>query len=103
MLGNFTHSSPPGYRTFFSTPIPCQGHHGGIAIFVHSDVLFLPQQLHTPLHAVAVKVFLGRFYTLCSLYLPPGVPVVRPDLDGQAHVLPSPFLVLGDYNGRHLL
>ena len=103
MLGDFTHSSPPGYRTFFSTPIPGQGHHGGNAIFVRSDVPFDPQQLHTPLQAFAVKVFLGRFSTLCSLYLPSGVPVVRPDLDGLARVLPSPFLLLGYYNGRHPL
>ena len=78
MLGDFTHSSPSGYRAFFSTLIPGQGHHAGTAIFVHSNVPFVPQQLHTPLQAVAVKVFLGRFYTLCSLYLPPGVPVVWP-------------------------
>ena len=70
MVRDFTHSSPPGYRAFFSTPIPGQGHHGDTAIFVRSDVPFVPQQLHTPLQAVAVKVFLGRFYTLCSLYLP---------------------------------
>ena len=103
MLGDFTHSSPPGYRAFFSTPIPGQGHHGGTAIFVRSDIPFVPHQLHTPLQAVAVKVFLGRFYTLCSLYLPPGVSVVRPDLDSLASVLPFPFLLLGDYNGGHLL
>ena len=103
MLGDFTHSGPPGYRAFFSTPIPDQGHHGGTAIFVRSDVPFVPQQLHTPLQAVAVKIFLGRFYTLCSLYLPTGVPVVGPDLDDLARLLPSPFLLLGDYNGRHPL
>ena len=77
MLGDFTHSSPHGYRAFFSTPIPGQGQHGGTAIFVRSDVPFVPQQLYTPLQAVTVKVFLGKFYTLCSLYLPPGVPFVK--------------------------
>ena len=95
MLGDFTHSSPPGYRAFFSTYIPGQGHHGGTAIFVRSDIPFVSQQLHSSLQAVVVKVFLGRFYTLCSLYLPPGVPVVRPDLDDLARFLPSPFLLLG--------
>ena len=71
MLGDFTQLSSPGYRAFFSIPIPGQGHHGCTAIFVRSDVPFVSQQLHTPLQAVAVKVFLGRFYTLCSLYFPP--------------------------------
>ena len=81
MLGDFTYSSPPGYRAFFSIPVPGQDHHGGTAIFIRSEVPFVPQQIHTRLQAVAVKVFLGSFYTLCSFYLPPGVPVVRPDLD----------------------
>ena len=73
MLGDFTYSNPPGYRALFSTSFPDQGHHGGTAIFVRSDVPFVAQQLYIPLQAVAVKVFLGRFYTLCSIYLPPGV------------------------------
>ena len=86
MLGYFTHISPPGYRAFIGTPIPGQGHHAGTTIFVRPDVPFVLQQLHTPLQAV--KVFLDRFYTLCSLYLSPDVPVVRPDLDGLARVFP---------------
>ena len=103
MLGDSTHPSPPGYRAFFSTPIPGQGHHGGTAIFVRSDVPFVTLQLRSPLQAVGVKVFLGRFYSLCSLYLPPGAPVDRRDLHDLVHELPSPFLLLGDFNGRHPL
>lgn len=103
MLGDLSHCSPPGYRSFFSKPFPGQGHHGGTAILLRNDVPFVSQQLRTPVQAVAVKVFLGRFYTLCSLYLPPGVPVVKPDLVALAHELSSPFLILGDFNGRHPL
>ena len=103
MLEDFTHLSPPGYRAFFSTPISGQGHHGGTTIFICSDVPLVPQQLDILLQAVAVKVFLGRFYTLYSFYLPPSIPVVRPNLDSLAHVLPSPFLLLGDYNSCHPL
>ena len=103
MLGDQSHSSPPGYRGFFSSPIPGQGHHGGTAIFVRTDIPFIPVPLQSPLQAVAVKVYLGKFYSLCSLYLPPGAPVARQDLDGLAQALPSPFLLLGDYNGRHPL
>ena len=103
MLGDATHSSPPGYRAFYSTPIDGQGHHGGTAIFVRTDVPSVPLQLQSPIQAVAAKVFLDRFYTICSIYLPPGAPVERLDLDALAHDLPSPFLLLGDFNGRHPL
>lgn len=103
MLGDYPHYSPPGYRSFLSTYIPGQGHHGGTAIFVRYDISFVPLQLHSPLQAVAVRVFLNRFYTLCSLYLPPGVPVNRSDLEVLTSELPSPLLLLGDFNGRHPL
>ena len=43
-----------------------------MAVFVREDIPFLPVQLNSPLQAVAVKVFLDRWYTLCSLYLPLG-------------------------------
>ena len=103
MLGDLSHPSPPGYRAFFSSPFPGQGHSGGTAIFVRCDVPFVPLQIHSPLQAVAVKVYLDRFYTICSLYLPPGVPVVRTDLDALVSALPPSFLLLGDFNGRHPL
>ena len=103
LLGVSTPSSPPGYRALYSTPIDGQGHHGGAALLIRSDVPFLPVQLHSPLQAVAAKVFLDRFYTVCSIYLPPGAPVHRLDLDILVHDLSSPFLLLGDFNGRHPL
>ena len=103
MLSGNTFPSPPGYRAYFSSPLPDQGHHGGSAILVRHDVPVVPLHLHSPLQVVAVKVFLGRFYTLCSVYLPPRVPVPRCDLDGLARELSPPFLLLGDFNGRHPL
>ena len=103
MLGDRTHYSPPGYRVFFSTPFPGQGHNGGTAIIVRNDIPFVPVELHSQLQAVAVKVFIGNFYTVCSLCLSPGVPVARADLDALALGLPAPFLLLGDFNGRHPL
>lgn len=96
MLGTSTHSSPPGYGAFFNTPIPGQDHHGGAAVFVRADVPIVPLQFNSPLQAVTVKVFLDKFYTFCSLYLPPGVPVTRSNLDGLTQELSPPFLLLED-------
>ena len=72
-------------------------------VFIRSDDSSTPVQLQSQLQAVAVKVFLGRFYTLCSLYLPPDVAIIRPHLDALVHDLSSPFLILRDFNGRHHL
>ena len=58
-----THSSPLGYLALFSSPLLDQGHHG-------HDIPVIPLQLTSPLQVVAVKLFSGRFYTFCSLYLP---------------------------------
>ena len=60
-------------------------------------------QLNSPLQAVAVKVFLDRWYTLCSLYLPPNDRVNKVDLVNLTRCLPPPFVLLGDFNGRHPL
>ena len=103
-LGELTHSSPPGYRTFFSTPIPNQGHHGGTAILVRNDIPYIEMQLHSPLQVVAVKKkMINRFYTVCSLYLPPNDRIHRNELDTLLTSFTTPFLLLGDFNSRHYL
>ena len=94
MLGDPTHSSPRGYRAIYSTPIDGQGHHGGTAIYVTSDIPCVPVHLHSALQAVTVKGFLDRLYSVCSIYLPPAAPVERLDLDALVHDLASPFLLL---------
>ena len=57
--------------------------------------------LRTPLHDVAVRIHLRRTYTVCSLYLAPGVPIARDDLVELLHQLSEPFLLVGDFNIRH--
>ncbi len=103
MLGESTHISPPVHRAFFSTLFPGQAHHSGTAIFVRNDIPFIHLQIHSLLQIVAVKVFINRFYTLCSLYLPPSVPIERNELDILLNALPSSLLLLGDFNGRYPL
>ena len=103
MVGASTPSNPPGYNAFFSTPIPGQGHNGGSAIFVRRDIPTVPIQITSSLQAVAVKIYIDKFYTVCSLYLPPVDPVTKGDLTGLIRDLPDPFVLLGDFSGRHPL
>ena len=102
-MGDATPSGPPDYHAIYSAPFPGQGNNGGTAILVRRDVSFTILNLNTPLQAIAVQVFLRREYALCNLYLPPSIPVERRDLDHLVHALPSPFLLVGDMNGRHPL
>lgn len=74
-------------------------HERGTAILIHKSIFHRPLPLRTHLQAVAVRVSLGRLYTVCSLYLP-HVPVSRQELDTLLAQLPRPFLLLGDMNAR---
>ena len=48
-----------------------------------------------------MRVFLTKLFTVCSIYLPPCLSLSRPDLLELIDQLPSPFLLLGDFNARH--
>ena len=102
MIGQSDYPSPPGYRAFYSS-LPGQGHSGGTAILVRNDIPYTSLHLNTPLQAAVIQIFLNRPYTVCSLYLPPSDPISRVDLHRLVGGLPSPFLLLGDFNGRHPL
>ena len=102
MIGQSDYPSPPGYRAFYSS-LPGQGHSGGTAILVRNDIPYTSLHLNTPLQAAVIQIFLNRPYTVCSLYLPPSDPISRADLHRLVGGLPSPFLLLGDFNGRHPL
>ena len=53
------------------------------------------------MEAVAAKIWMDKFYTVCSLYLSPILNVQRRDVDSLLAQLPKPFLILGDMNARH--
>jgi len=101
LIGDSTPPSFPDYRSFYSSHIPDQGHHGGTAILVRNDVAVASQRLNTSLQAVAIKLFINRPYTICSLYLPPSESVGKVILENLLHEISSPYLILGDLNGRH--
>lgn len=105
MVGPSSPPPPAGYQAFYSHHDPAQGHHGGCALFISTTqgVPFTPFNVNSPLEVVAGRVHLQRFYTICSVYLPPNTPVDREEINSLFHQLPSPFLVMGDFNGRHPL
>ena len=103
MVGDTFHPCPKDYVSYRTEYDPVRGSHGGCAIFVRYDVTHSSYDLQTPLQAVAIQLHLKKRYTIVSLYLPPSITVAERDLIDLFQQLPSPFLVMGDFNGKHYM
>ena len=91
-----------GFNTYNYIHLDCLSASGGCSIFVHS----CPQReikLKTDLQAVAVSVTLEKEITLCSIYIPPSFALRPINLSSLLQQLPSPFILLGDFNGHNVL
>ena len=76
---------------------------GGVSIFVNNNALYSHIPLHTNVQAVAVSITLHRVITLYSIYVPPSSRFSAKDLDDLVPQLPSPFILLGDFNSHNIL
>ena len=103
MLGEGRAPCPRGYVPFRSPFDPAVGSHHGVMLCVRHDIPHSRFVLQSPLQAIAVTLHLQKSYTVCSLYLPPNDPLDIPSIRSLIEELPEPFLLLGDFNGRHPL
>ena len=101
MIGDTKTPHPKVYTSYSTDFDPTRGHHGGCALFVRHNVAHTRICLQTSLQAVAVQIHIKKKYTILSLYLPPNTQVMERDLIDLFQQLPSPFLILGDFSGRH--
>ena len=76
---------------------------GGSSILVHSSYPQREIKLSTDLQAVAVSVSLEKEITVCSLYIPPNFTLHSQHLNSLLEQLPSPYLLVGDFNGHNML
>ena len=76
---------------------------GGSSIFVHSSCPQREIKLKTDFQAVAVSVTLEKEITLCSIYIPPSFSLRPEHLNALLKQFPSPFMLLGDFNGHNVL
>ena len=76
---------------------------GGSSVVISNRVPHSQVNLNTPLQAVAVRVTLHKTITVCSVYLPPNIPIQHDDLNNLIKQLPEPFILLGDLNGHNPL
>ena len=73
---------------------------GGSSILVKKTVPHSTIHLNTNLQAVAIRATLHRTITVCSVYIPPRYSLKREDLELLVNQLPTPFLLLGDFNAH---
>ena len=76
--------------------------HGGVALLIKNGTPGSQISLNTSLQAIALR----RAITVCSIYLPPTAKYDNAVIDNFITQLPSPVLLLGDFNahkGRNLI
>ena len=76
---------------------------GGSSILIHFSCPQRELKLTTALQAVAVSVSLDKEITIFSVYIPPNFQLESQHLDSLLEQLPSPYLLLGDFNGHNVL
>ena len=82
---------------------PDQSHHskGGVAVFIKNSIHFNILNLNSCFQVAAVKVYLNKLITVCSIYLPPGVIFNSNNFEDLINQLPRPFILLGDFNAHN--
>lgn len=99
MLGDYQGKPPSGYNIEQSNRARDDNHERGAAILINKKIHYERIIINTRLQALAVKIFLNKWYTVCCLYLP-HVPVTKQDITQLIDQLRPPYLILGDMNAR---
>lgn len=101
-LGDTDFNPGLNYSFYNKSPTLAVRAKGGAAIIVKKNIQHSKINIRTDFQAVAVRVFLNKPYTVCSLYLPEST-IREIDLKNLLDQLPTPFLLLGDFNGHNPL
>ena len=73
---------------------------GEVALLINKSYLFSEVHFNTPLQTVAARVTLNKVVTFCNIYLLPSDHVAKTDLINLIEQLPSPSVLLSDFNGH---
>ena len=80
-----------------------QGDHrpiGGTAILIKKTTPHEKLHLNTELQAIAVRATLHQTISICSIYIPPKYKLKKIEIEKIIEQLPTPFLILGDFNAH---
>ena len=103
MLGNSSFNPGLNYSIVCSPSPPGERAHGGAAIIINKSIQHSVVHLNTSMQAVAVSILLDKKITVCSVYIPPNLSYSTLDLQLLINELPTPFLLLGDFNAHNPL
>ena len=93
--------TPFGYSLYCDN-VNTKPRRGGSALYVSNNLLHHQVFFDSPLNYVAISVkFAQREIIVISIYLSPNV-TFRQQLDELFQQIPSPCLILGDFNAHHL-
>ena len=76
---------------------------GGVALLISNDYPHTPIMLNTNIQAVAVQIHIHQLITVCTIYLPPNYLLQHHNLNDLIMQLPTPFIILGDFNAHNPL
>ena len=93
---------PSRYNVYHSSRARADGHERGTALLIRADTQSQNIDLNSSLQVVARRVWIGRWYSICSLYLPHS-PVSENEILTLISQLPTPYIILGDMNARNEL
>jgi hypothetical protein len=104
MLGDLTPTPHPPHNyhveTFSDTPNPRPG--TGLLTLVRLDSACIRLAINSNIQAMAIQTNLNKkMHTICNIYIPPGHQVTVEELRNLSDQLPRPFLMVGDFNGKH--
>ena len=102
MIRNRNANPPSQYQILTSTPHRNDNHERGAAILINKNINYEPIPLTSQLQAVAAKIYLGKVYTICSIYLP-HTNITMQEIENLIDELPRPFILFGDMNARNIL
>ena len=91
-----------GYSAYNRTNISHRDNkeNGGGSMLIENGVSHTLLHLHTNLQAVAAQVTIHQTITVCSIYIPPRYKLRKDEIDQLTNQLPTPILLLGDFNAH---
>lgn len=97
---NFSLRNYSCYQAYAGTNV----RQGGVAIYASNQVTHYQLLLNTSLQAVACVTVINRQkIIICSLYLPPGMPLRKNELDDMLSQFHFPYIICTDANSKHIM
>jgi hypothetical protein len=99
MLRDYVANPPSQYKIVQSTVARNDNHERSVAILIHNKIPFDIIPINSNQQVVAVKIYLKKTYTVCTMYLP-HLPTQYNDIKNIIDQLSKPFLLLGYMNAK---